>query len=93
MNVTAVQSATLRAISWNSSCPNNRRHWRTPSRISQVFSIQAESVLPSRRLTRIPASLGLARNTRLISVTCFSLNRLGRPERSPSVSPVNPCCW
>jgi hypothetical protein len=35
------------------------------------LSIQAESVLPSHRFTRIPASLGFARNTRLISLLLF----------------------
>src|SRR5260221_8733968 len=39
----------------------------------------------------IPASLGFARNTRLISFTFFSSSRLGRPDRSPSVRPASPC--
>ena len=44
----------------------------------------------SQRWT-LPASLGLCRNTRLISFTCFSFSRLGRPDRSPSVRPASPC--
>ena len=46
----------------------------------------------SHRSTRIPASPGLARSTRLISWICFSLSRPGRPDRTPSVSPPRPSC-
>ena len=55
-----------------------------------VFSIQAASVLPSHRLTGIPASVGRARKTRLTSRICAAFKRGGRPERSPSVKPANP---
>src|SRR5437868_7594098 len=50
-----------------SSCRNRRWHWRTPRGTPYSFSIHADSVLPSQRFTFIPASLGLPRNTRLIS--------------------------
>ncbi len=41
------------------------------------LSIHADRVLPSHRLTRIPASPGLARSTRLISAICFSSQTSG----------------
>src|ERR1700730_10219262 len=74
----------------NSNCRKHRWHWRTPSWTPYVWSIHADRVLPSHRFTRIPASLGLARKTRLISFTCFWSSRLRRPLRSPSVTPASP---
>src|SRR5579863_10478986 len=52
--------------------------------------IQAARLLPSHRLTGIPASLGAALRTRFTSRSCTAVKRDGRPVRSPSANPPNP---
>ena len=71
---------------------NRRWHCRTPKWIRYSRSIQAASVLPSHRFTLKPSSRGIRRRAALIPRRCFSLRRLGRPDRSPSRSAARPCC-
>ena len=68
------------------NCRNRRWHCRTPRSISYCLAIQAASVLPSHRFPPSPTSRGIWRRTALMSRRCFSLRRLGRPDRSPSRS-------
>src|SRR5258708_15269064 len=72
------------------SCRNKRWHCLTPNSISYRSAIQAARVLPSHRFPPSPISRGIRRRALLISRSCFSSKRLGRPARSPSCNPARP---
>jgi len=65
-------------------------HCRTPKVTPYRFLMKAANPLPSQRPLVIPTDFGVCRNTELISSSCLSLSRRGRPDRSPSTRPVRP---
>src|SRR6202008_1102673 len=72
------------------SCRNKRWHCLTPKSISYRSAIQADKVLPSHRFPPNPISRGIRRSALLISLSCFSFDRPGRPDRSPPRNPAKP---
>ena len=75
---------------WISFCQDWSRLAETELELPEQPLALAHAQLDSVDLSD-PRREGLAINTRLISLTCFRLNLPGRPERSPSVRPANPC--
>ena len=65
-------------------------HCRTPMVTPYRFLMKAANPLPSQRPLVIPTDFGVWRSTELISCSCLSLSRRGRPERSPSTRPARP---
>ena len=65
-------------------------HCRTPNVIPYRSLMKAASPLPSQSPVVIPTVSGGCRSIESISSNCFSFKRRGRPERSPSIRPVNP---
>jgi hypothetical protein len=70
--------------------PEQGWHCLTPKSISYRSAIQAARVLPSHKVPPSPISRGIRRRALLISRSCFSSKRLGRPARSPSCNPAKP---
>jgi hypothetical protein len=73
------------------SCRNSRWHCRTFRSTPNSRRRNADRVGPSHICVGRSNRVGLSRNAISTLRSCSSLKRAGRPDRSPSESPDNPC--